>query len=89
MEDYRAQFIDIYNKNVTRPGADRLLKWLEGTDFFTAPASTKFHGAFECGLVMHSINVYNAMMQHFLMEKWCIIRQRMRYFTVQMLRETR
>lgn len=65
MEDYRAQFIDIYNKNVTRPGADRLLKWLEGTDFFTAPASTKFHGACECGLVMHSINVYNAMMQHF------------------------
>ena len=56
MEDYRAQFIDIYNKNVTRPGADRLLKWLEGTDFFTAPASTKFHGACECGLVMHSIN---------------------------------
>ena len=54
MEDYRAQFIDIYNKNVTRPGADRLLKWLEGTDFFTAPASTKFHGACECGLVMHS-----------------------------------
>ena len=53
MEDYRAQFIDIYNKNVTRPGADRLLKWLEGTDFFTAPASTKFHGACECGLVMH------------------------------------
>ena len=40
MEDYRAQFIDIYNKNVTRPGADRLLKWLEGTDFFTAPGST-------------------------------------------------
>ena len=69
MEDYRAQFIDIYNKNVTRPGADRLLKWLEGTDFFTAPASTKFHGACECGLVMHSINVYNAMMQHFFTEE--------------------
>ena len=46
MEDYRAQFIDIYNKNVTRPGADRLLKWLEGTDFFTAPRfPPKFHGA--------------------------------------------
>lgn len=37
MEDYRAQFIDIYNKNVTRPGADRLLKWLEGTDFLPRP----------------------------------------------------
>ena len=50
------------------PGADRLLNWLETTDFFTAPASTRFHGACECGLVMHSINVYNAMMQHFYTE---------------------
>ena len=46
----------------------RLLNWLETTDFFTAPASTRFHGACECGLVMHSINVYNAMMQHFFTE---------------------
>ena len=63
--DYHAEFVEIYNKNITRPGADRLLSWLETTDFFTAPASTRFHGACECGLVMHSINVYNAMMQHF------------------------
>ena len=69
MENYREQFIELYNKNITRPGADRLLKWLEGTDFFRAPASTKFHGACEQGLVMHSINVYNAMMQHFFTEK--------------------
>ena len=54
MENYREQFIELYNKNITRPGADRLLKWLEGTDFFRAPASTKFHGACEQGLVMHS-----------------------------------
>lgn len=65
MQDYHAEFVEIYNKNITRPGADRLLSWLETTDFFTAPASTRFHGACECGLVMHSINVYNAMMQHF------------------------
>ena len=63
MQDYHAEFVEIYNKNITRPGADRLLNWLETTDFFTAPASTRFHGACECGLVMHSINVYNAMMQ--------------------------
>ena len=68
MENYREQFIELYNKNITRPGADRLLKWLEGTDFFRAPASTKLHGACEQGLVMHSINVYNAMMQHFFTE---------------------
>ena len=68
MEDYHAQFVEIYTKNITRPGADRLLNWLETTDFFTAPASTRFHGACEYGLVMHSINVYHAMMQHFFTE---------------------
>ena len=68
MQDYHAEFVEIYNKNITRPGADRLLNWLETTDFFTAPASTRFHGACKCGLVMHSINVYNAMMQHFYTE---------------------
>ena len=47
MEDYRARFVEIYNKNITRPGADRLLSWLETTDFFTAPASTRYHGACE------------------------------------------
>ena len=49
MQDYHAEFVEIYNKNITRPGADRLLNWLETTDFFTAPASTRFHGACECG----------------------------------------
>ena len=68
MEDYRARFVEIYNKNITRPGADRLLSWLETTDFFTAPASTRYHGACECGLVMHSLNVYDAMIQHFYTE---------------------
>lgn len=43
MQDYHAEFVEIYNKNITRPGADRLLNWLETTDFFTAPASTRFH----------------------------------------------
>ena len=34
MPDYHAQFVEIYSKNITRPGADRLLSWLETTDFF-------------------------------------------------------
>ena len=68
MEDYRARFVEIYNKNITRPGADRLLSWLETTDFFTAPASTRYHGACECGLVMHSLNVYHALHDTFFTE---------------------
>ena len=62
MEDYKAQFIQVFSENVARPGADKLLDWLSTTDFYTAPASTRFHGACECGLVMHSLNVYHAMM---------------------------
>lgn len=43
-----------------RDGMAHLLHWLENeTDYFTAPASTKFHDSFEGGLVKHSLNVYN------------------------------
>lgn len=40
------------------PNADGLIEWLTKTDFFTAPASTKYHNSFECGLVEHSLAVY-------------------------------
>jgi hypothetical protein len=39
------------------PNTDGLIEWLCKTDFFTAPASTKFHGSYEQGLVEHSLNV--------------------------------
>ena len=68
MRDLHAEFVDIYTKNIQRPGADRLLAWLETTDFFTAPASTRFHGACPQGLVLHSLNVYHAMVEHFFTE---------------------
>lgn len=65
--DYRQIFIDQYKENITRRGADRLLEWLLSTDFFTAPASTRFHSAYEGGLVEHSLNVYRIMMKkHFV-----------------------
>lgn len=56
------RFKEIYREQITRPGAADLLAWLETqTDFFTAPASTKYHGAYEGGLVDHSLNVYAAL----------------------------
>ena len=65
--DYRQIFIDQYKANITRRGADRLLEWLMSTDFYTAPASTRFHAAYEGGLVEHSLNVYRIMMKkHFV-----------------------
>lgn len=37
---------------------EKLYDFLEKTDFFTAPASTKYHGAYKGGLVQHSLAVY-------------------------------
>ncbi|MGN1402804.1 MAG: HD domain-containing protein [Ruminococcus sp.] len=59
----REEFIAVYQENITRRGADRLLEWLDSdaSDFFTAPSSTRFHGAYEGGLVEHSLNVYECL----------------------------
>lgn len=57
------QFKIVYKMKITRPGAPELLKWLESADFFTAPASTKHHGAYPGGLVDHSLNVLAALIQ--------------------------
>src|SRR3712207_1964507 len=46
-------------KSTERPGMDKIIKYLEETDFFIAPASTKYHGNFDGGLAEHSLNVYN------------------------------
>jgi hypothetical protein len=57
------EFIKIYTENITRKGSAELLEWIQKTDFFTAPASTKFHCACEHGLVMHSVSVFNTMVE--------------------------
>lgn len=65
---YRDEFCEIWTREVQRPGAEKLLEWLATTDFFRAPASTRFHGACEEGLVMHSLNVYHALMDRYFEE---------------------
>ena len=57
---FKEEFIQIYEENIKREGADKLLEYLTSghSDFFTAPASTRFHGSYEGGLVEHSLNVY-------------------------------
>ena len=47
--------------SIERQGASEFLKWLERTDFFTAPASTRFHGNCQGGLVEHSVNVFERL----------------------------
>ena len=56
------KFLTIYNACIKREGADKLLDYIkEKTDFFSAPASTRFHGAYEGGLLEHSLNVYECL----------------------------
>lgn len=53
------EFISTYRALIKREGADKLLDYLmTKSDFFTAPASSKFHNDFEGGLLSHSLNVY-------------------------------
>lgn len=54
-------FLSICRNKVKREGIDELLMWLEKTDFFTAPASTKFHGNYDGGLCEHSLFVYKTL----------------------------
>ena len=53
----KEQFIELL-KSTNREGIENLLAFLEKTDFYAAPASTKYHGAYKGGLLEHSMKVY-------------------------------
>jgi len=55
------EFIDIYREYIKRDGSEELLNYLKSTDFFLAPASSRYHNSFEGGLADHSINVYKRL----------------------------
>ncbi|MGN1208399.1 MAG: hydrolase [Christensenellales bacterium] len=55
----KEEFIKVFNENIKRDGAENLLEFLKSSDFFTAPASSKFHSNYAGGLVKHTMNVYH------------------------------
>ncbi len=46
---------------VKRDGIPRLIEFIRKSDFYTAPASTRYHNSFEGGLLEHSLNVYDCL----------------------------
>ena len=48
-------------RNTNREGVDKLIEFIEKSDFFKAPASTRFHGSYEGGLLEHSMKVYEIL----------------------------
>lgn len=55
------KFIELFETNIQRDGASELLEYLKKTDFFEAPASTRFHLSRQGGLVEHSVHVYERL----------------------------
>lgn len=48
----------------------RILDWLATADFYSAPASSRFHDAYEGGLIQHTLNVYNQMCEVWKVQKF-------------------
>ena len=61
--EQKQRFVSIYQDKIHREGAKELLDWLlsDRSDFFVAPASTRYHGAEPGGLCAHSLNVYDCL----------------------------
>lgn len=57
----KKEFIDTFLAYIHRDGADKLLDYLQNSDFFTAPASARFHLAETGGLCQHSLNVFKRL----------------------------
>lgn len=65
------EFIEVYKKYIKREGASEFLDYLcsSKSDFFTAPASTRFHGSYPEGLVEHSLNVFYCLKDYLSRER--------------------
>ncbi len=58
IESQKQEFLTICRTSIHREGLEDLLEWLGKADFFTAPASAKYHGSYAGGLCQHAIDVY-------------------------------
>ncbi|MBV4445331.1 HD domain-containing protein [Clostridium tyrobutyricum] len=56
-EEIKEKIIKLLS-STERKGIDKVIKYLESSDFFEAPASTRYHGNYKGGLAEHSLNVY-------------------------------
>lgn len=56
----KEEFIKLL-RTIKRDGIEDVIAFLEKSDFFKAPASTRFHGSHEGGLMEHSMKVYEIL----------------------------
>ena len=62
-KELKQRFKDGVAQTIQRDGIENLMEWLENeTNFFVSPASTRYHGSYEGGLVELSLNVFNQLL---------------------------
>lgn len=61
IEQNKQTFIELINSIERDFNKEKLINWLENSDFFYAPASTKYHSNFEGGLCSHCLSVYYSL----------------------------
>lgn len=68
---HKDEFCRIYRENIRRDGSKELLDYLlsPASDFFTAPASTRYHSSHRGGLVEHTLNVYYCLKDYLQRER--------------------
>ena len=57
-------------QSVKREGMDKLIEFIRKSDFYTAPASTRYHLSCEGGLLKHSLNVYEMLKEKLQQPVW-------------------
>ena len=61
----KEEFLEIFQTHIHREGSAELLDYLlNKSDFFTAPASARFHGSYVGGLREHSVNVFRCLVDY-------------------------
>ena len=58
-------FISLVEKFIERDGVDKLLAWLQRSDFFVCPASTQYNLPVEGGLCAHALNVAQILVNRY------------------------
>lgn len=63
IENNKQKFLELCREKIHRDGLEKLIDWLQKSDFFTAPASTRYHGAYAGGLCEHALDVYDCALK--------------------------
>lgn len=75
MQNNKNKIIELL-RGTRRAEIESLITFLQESDFFTAPASTKYHGSYEGGLAEHSLHV------------WYVLNEKNRYYRLELPEDT-